>query len=252
MSTVRPIAAVFVSTLLLGACAKKGSEAETTSPEPMASSGETTVVAEPAPPPLAPEPEPAIAQPTEPVAAPAPLTDAQITAVLQAVDTAEVEQAKIAQKKGKDKRVKQYAQQMVQHHTKSKQKGTTLAKKEQIQPEQSPVATQLTDKATQLTESLKNADPTTFDALYIEGQAQQHQEVLDLVNAQLIPSAQSNELKSLLAEMRTMVEKHVTEARTLHAAITNSGTSGASGDPATGGAGGTSSTTDVGGSTRTP
>jgi putative membrane protein len=222
MISSRPLAALFMSSLLFGACAKKGSSPEsempTPAPAPMSASTETVVVAEPTPPPPV-EPAP----PVEEAPAPAPLTDAQIAKILQAVDTGEIDQAKVAQKKSKDARVKKFAQHMIQQHTKSKQKGMALTKKAKITPEDSPVATELTGKANAQLEALKGADAATFDTLYISGQAQQHQEVLDLVNAQLIPSATDNDLKSHLAETRTMVETHVTQAKEIQDALATAG-----------------------------
>jgi putative membrane protein len=243
MPTIRPLAAVVVSSLMFTACSKGGSSPESeTAADTMTSSPETTVVAEPVPPPPPPsEPAPVAAAPVEDTPPPAPLTDAQITKILEAVDTGEIEQAKIAQKKAKHPRVKKFAQQMIQHHTKAKQKGTTLAKKAQITPEDSAVAAQLTGKATAQLDALKTAEGGEFDALYMQGQATQHQEVLDLVNAQLMPAATNDALKSHLAETRTMVEGHIAQANEIQQALatTTSGAAGAAGPTSTTGSTGT-------------
>jgi len=209
MSTSKPLIAAVISSLLLGACSKKGAapESEMAPTPPPVSASETTVVAEPAPPPV--EDAPAVA----------PLTDPQIVKVLEAVDSAEIEQAKIAQKKSKNPKVKKFAQQMIQHHTKSKQKGTQLARKAKLTPEDSVVATTLTGAATQQLEQLKGADAASIDALYIEGQVQQHQQVNDLISAQLIPAASNDQLKTMLADVRTMVEGHITQAKEIQAGI---------------------------------
>lgn len=214
MSTSTPLAAVVISSLLLGAaCAKHGStpESETAATQPATT---TVVVAEPAPPPPA-EPVAEAPPPPPEVPAPAPLTDAQIAKILATVDTAEIDQAKIAQKKSKNAGIKKYAAHMIQAHTKAKQKGTTLTKKAKLTPEDSDVATELSGKTTATLESLKTADAASFDALYIGAQATQHEEVLSLVDARLLPSATHEDLKGFLGETRTMVETHATEAKTL-------------------------------------
>jgi putative membrane protein len=213
MSTSRPLAAVVISSLLLGAaCAKQGS---TPASETAAAPATTTiVVAEPAPP--APVEPIAEAPPPPPEApAPAPLTDAQIAKILAAVDTAEIDQAKIAQKKSKNAGVKKFAAHLIQAHTKAKQKGTTLTKKAKLTPEDSDVSTELTGKTSATLESLKTADAASFDALYVSAQATQHEEVLNLVDSRLLPSVTHEDLKGFLGETRTMVESHVTEAKTL-------------------------------------
>jgi putative membrane protein len=217
MSTSTPLAAVVFSSLLLGACAKHGSTPES---ETAAAAPTTTVVAEPIAP-MSPEPvaETPAPPPVEEAPAVEPLNDAQIAKILETVDTAEIEQAKLAQKKSKNPGVKKFAAHMIQQHTKSKQKGGALAKKAKITPADSSVSTELSGKATALTESLKTADASAIDALYIEGQATQHQEVLTLVDSRLLPSATHEDLKSLLTEVRTMVETHVGEAKTLQESL---------------------------------
>jgi putative membrane protein len=211
MSTSSPFAAVVITSLLLGACAKQGSTPASemaVAPPPTT----TTVVAEPVPPPMA---EPVAEAPPPEPPAPAPLNDAQIAKILATVDTAEIDQAKLAQKKSKNAGVKKFAAHMIQAHTKAKQKGTTLAKKAKLTPEDSEVSTELTGKTSATLESLKTADAASFDALYIGAQATQHEEVLNLVDSRLLPSVTHEELKGLLGETRTMVETHVTEAKTL-------------------------------------
>jgi putative membrane protein len=214
MSTSTPLAAVVISSLLLGAaCAKHGStpESEMASAPPPTT---TTVVAEPAPPPAV-EPVAEALLPAPEAPAPAPLTDAQIAKILATVDSAEIEQAKIAQKKSKNASVKKFAAHMIQAHTKAKQKGTTLTKKAKLTPEDSDISTDLTGKTTATLESLKTADAASFDALYIGAQATQHEEVLNLVDSRLLPSVTQEDLKGFLGETRTMVETHVTEAKTI-------------------------------------
>ncbi|MDB4991508.1 MAG: uncharacterized protein JWN04_6686 [Myxococcaceae bacterium] len=218
----KPLVAIFVSSivssLMFGACAKKGPEPETAATQPMNPPSTTVVVAEPAPPP--PEPAPLPPPPPPPEPTPAPLSDAQIVKVLESVDSAEIEQAKVAQKKSKNPQVKKFAAHMIQQHTKSKTKGAAMTKKAKLTPEESPVSTDLTSKGAQQLEALNAADPAMFDATYITAQVTQHEEVLTLINAQLEPGAQSPELKTMLGEVRTMVEMHVTEAKTIQSGLT--------------------------------
>jgi len=154
---------------------------------------------------------------------PAPLTDDQIAMITDKVNAGEVEQAKLAKEKAKDKRVRQYAQHMIQQHTKAKNKGDQLAKKEKLAPSESPVSTDLTSTASQALESLKTAEATSFDKTYIDSQIQQHQRVLDLLNSQLIPNATNMDLKAQLEEARSMVETHLAEAKELQMSLASGG-----------------------------
>ncbi len=205
----KPLVVVAVSSLLFGACAK-----QTPPPEapPALPPAVTTVVAEPTPP-----PPPPVAPPVEEPPPPAPLTDAQIAKVLDSVDSGEIAQAKVAQKKSKNPKVKKYAAHMIQAHTQSKNKATAWAKKAKITPEDSPEATQLADKGAQTLSALEGADAASFDAAYIAAQAQQHDEVLGLLDSRLAPSATDEQLKAFLAATRAMVATHATEAKALEA-----------------------------------
>lgn len=214
----KPLVAIAISSLIFGACAKKGPESETAAnlPPPPA---QTVVVAEPAPPPVEPAPMPAPPPVEAPAPVPATLTDAQIVHVLATVDTSEIEQAKLAQKKSKNPQVKKFAAHMIQQHTKGKTKGAAWAKKAKLTPEESPVSTELTTKSSAQLEALNAAEPALFDATYIGGQATAHQEVLTLINAQLEPNSQSPDLKAMLGEIKTMVEGHIVEANTIQQSL---------------------------------
>jgi putative membrane protein len=155
---------------------------------------------------------------SEPVA----LSDAQIVKVAETVDKGEIEQAKEAQKKSKNPQVKKLASHMIAQHTKSQKKGATLAKKAQLTPEDSPVASELSTKAEEALQTLKTAAPAELDKAYVDAQVKQHETVLELLNTRLIPSAVNADLKAQLEETRSMVEKHIEEARKIQQALTDS------------------------------
>ena len=229
MSNARMLSTSIVLSLALTACAKKG---ETPDPEnannasaaeesaPLARTSnpanwenspapEAFAVAPPAPAEATPAPAPAAA----------PLTDEQIVKITGTVDKGEIEQAKLAQKKAKNPRVKKFAAHMISQHSKSKKKGETLAKDNKLTVAESSVATDLEGKASEHLESLKNADAKDFDRTYTDAQVMQHQAVLDLLNSQLIPNASHPDLKAQLEEARGMVETHLVEAREIQTAL---------------------------------
>jgi putative membrane protein len=212
----KPLVVVAVSTLMLGACANKGPAPETAASVPPPPPP-TVVVAEPAPPP---PPEPMAPPVEEPSPAPEPLSDAQIAKVLETVDSGEIAQAKLAQKKSKNPEVKKFAAHMIQAHTKAKAKGAALVKKAKLTPEESPVSQELTAKGAETVANLESRDAASFDAAYVAAQAAQHEEVLSLLDGRLTPSATDEGLKSLLGETRTMVETHVNEAKALEVSVT--------------------------------
>jgi putative membrane protein len=235
MSNPKLLRALAIGSLALGACSKQGSAPE---PETSYSAAETTTTETSVYPTTASAPEQPVEsdiqptpiasgaeQPAAPAAAPSALTDAQILKVAETVDQGEIEQAKEAQKKAKNADVKKLASHMIQQHTKSKQKGASLAKKTQLKPEDSTVASDLSTAAEGTLQTLRACPPGELDRTYVDAQIKQHEGVLELLNTRLIPSASNAELKAQLEETRGMVERHIEEARKIQQALsdTNAG-----------------------------
>jgi putative membrane protein len=242
MANSKLFCAVVVGSISLIACSKQGATQE---PENAytASNEATPSQTELAPDPLAAAPstadpalEPAPVGATGPAgtapasaavtpASAAPLTDGQILKVAEAVDKGEIDQAKEVQKKARNPQVKKLATELLQHHTKSKQKGQTLGKKAQLTPEDSPILTELSAKAEENLQTIKSApDAKLAEQAYVDGQIRQHENVLELLNTRLIPSAMNADLKAQLEEVRKMVETHIEDARRVQQAITDTAT----------------------------
>jgi putative membrane protein len=162
-------------------------------------------------------PTPSTAERAEMPAQPAtsPLDDNQIVRVVSTVDSGEIEQGQLAQQKASDVRVKKFAQQMIDQHSKSKQKNLTLIKQQQLLPSNSSVANDLTDNGSRVLDSLNRVEGPDFDKTYIDAQVDQHQAVLDLLNSRLIPDATNAELRSQLEQTKKMVEQHLQHAKSI-------------------------------------
>jgi len=154
----------------------------------------------------------------------APLKDEEIVDITASVDSAEIEQGKLAKSKAKNPQVKKFATHMVTQHTQAKQKGAKLAKSAKLTPEQGELSKQLQSKAETTLESLKAADAPGFDSAYMQAQVQQHQEVLDLLDRQLIPNAKNDDLKAQLKATREMVQQHLTQGQEIQQSLTAAAT----------------------------
>ena len=188
---------------------------------------EAPVAPEPPPATPAPEPAPAPAPEPAPAASPAPapppappaLTDEQIFAVTAAADTGEVDQAKLAQTKAKDAKVKKFAAMMVQHHGEAKKKNEALAKKLKITAAESDTSKALVAESQKLIESWKELKGPDFDKAYIDAQVKEHQTVLDTIDKQILPNAKNAELKAAVEAFRPKVEAHLKEATEIQKAL---------------------------------
>lgn len=157
------------------------------------------------------------APPAEP--APEKLSDEQIAMFTTNANTAEIDQAKLAQKKAKNAKVKKFAAMMIADHTKAKNKGDALVKKLKITPAESATASMVKTDSDRAIESLKNAAAGDFDKAYIEGQIEAHKKVLEAFDKQVLPNVQNADLKKDLEEFKPKIEAHLKEAQDIQAAL---------------------------------
>jgi len=143
------------------------------------------------------------------------LTESQIAKVTELVNTAEVEQAKLAQRKAKASAVKQFADMMIKHHEQARREQAKIAQRLKLTPADSPTADRVKADADSQLAKLKDSDPAGFDAAYITSQIDGHQQALDLLDTQLIPSAKTPEVVDALRTARALVEQHLRDARNL-------------------------------------
>jgi putative membrane protein len=155
--------------------------------------------------------------PPEPPPAKEALSEAQIAKITELVNTAEVDQGRVAQRKAKAPAVKKFAEMMIKHHTDGKQEQAKLFKKLNLTPAESATASALKADGDSTLKTLNDADAASFDAAYIRSQVDGHQKALDALDAQLLPAAKTPELADGLRKMRATVEAHLAEARKLQA-----------------------------------
>jgi putative membrane protein len=146
-----------------------------------------------------------------PEAKPEALSDAQIAAITEAANSAEIAQAKVAQAKSKDAAVKTFAAMMITHHGEAKQKQAKL----KLKTEESGLSTALQADAGATLNALNSESGKAFDKTYIAAQISGHQKVLDTINDKLLPNVKDERLKAYLEELRPTVEQHLARAKQL-------------------------------------
>ena len=219
---------LLASVLALGITAC-GGEPEPKAPETPAT---PPPVENPAPPA---NPEPAASAAPAPTAEPTPppappLTDEQIVAITWAANAGEVDQAKVAQKQGKDAKVKKFAATMIAHHGEANTKQKKLTDKAKITPADSDMSKQLAGDSQKLIDSWKDLKGPDFDKAYMDAQVKEHQAVLDALDQKALPAVKNADLKTLLTEVRGKVEAHLKEAKDIQAALAAAPAPAAGGD----------------------
>lgn len=221
--------ACFGSFTALGAAASQvsgcASDQKSTASAEQARDGEALSPA-PAPPPPSDatttetHPAPAASGDAAPSASPeAPakeaLNEAQIAKVSEVVNTAEVEQAKVALSKAKAPGVKRFAEKMIKHHGDALKAQAKLVKNLKIEAADSATATALKANGDEVLAKLKSSEAASFDAAYVDSQIEAHEKVLVLLDTQLIPGAKTPDVLNALRMARGAVEQHLNEARAL-------------------------------------
>jgi putative membrane protein len=155
----------------------------------------------------------------------APLNDQQIAKITDGVNSAEIAQAQLAQKKSKNREVLQFAAMMIQHHGQAKKDQALL----KIVPQDSPLAQQLETASETTLASLKEKTGADFDRVYFDAQVEGHQKALDTLKRDLEPAAQDPALRSYLQKLEPRVVAHLSQAQSAQQSLQSSnGSSGSS------------------------
>jgi putative membrane protein len=147
---------------------------------------------------------------TDTAAASAPLTDANIVALLDEANKADSAAGAIAVTKATSKEVKDFARLMMSEHHALREAGQQLAKKLNVTP-----APPANDPVKPLAENETKALESTpkgpeFDRVYIEQEIAAHQAVLDL--AENAHGQAQNQLKALIEQAKPVIQKHLDQA----------------------------------------
>ena len=104
---------------------------------------------------------------------------------------------------------------MAKHHGEALREQAKIVKRLRINSEDSATSAKLKTDAETTLATLKKADAAGFDAAYITSQIDGHQKALDLLDAQLIPSAKTPEVSDALRQARAIVAQHLSDAKAL-------------------------------------
>ena len=125
-------------------------------------------------------------------------TDPQIAHIAYTAGQLDIEAAKQALKKSKNKEVRAFANDMVRDHTAVNKQALALVKKLKVTPEDNDTSRALTKQAAAKREELAKLKERVFGKAYVDNEVAYHKTVNNTLESTLIPSANNAELKSLL------------------------------------------------------
>ncbi len=149
-------------------------------------------------------------------------TDPQIVGIVEAADQIDIDYAKLALSKAKNKQVKDFAQQMITDHSAVQKAVFDLAAKLNVTPADSETSNSLKTQAEQITQKLRGLKGKEFEKAYVDNEVAYHEAVINATKTVLIPNAQNAELKSALQGAEPLFEGHLQHAQHVQSAIESS------------------------------
>ena len=147
--------------------------------------------------------------------APAKPTDPQIAHIAYTAGQLDIEAAKQALDKSKNKDVRAFAEEMVRDHTAVNDQALALVKKLNVTPEDNPTSQALTKQAEATHQKLASLSGEQFDKAYVDNEVTFHKAVNSALSTTLIPNAQNADLKSLLQTGLKLFQEHQQHAEHL-------------------------------------
>jgi putative membrane protein len=147
------------------------------------------------------------------------VTDPQIAAIVVAANSVDIEAGKLAQSKTKNKQVREFADSMVRDHTAVNNAAVALVTKLGVTPEENDTSRGLTASGEQTRARLSGLSGKAFDREYIANEVAYHKLVIDALDKTLIPSAQNEELKATLINVRPSFIAHLRHAEHLQESL---------------------------------
>ena len=146
-------------------------------------------------------------------------TDPQIAHIAYTADQLDIEAAKQALEKSKNKDVRAFAEDMVRDHTAVNKQALDLVKKLKVTPENNDTSKALTKQAADKRAELAKLSGAAFDKAYITNEVAYHKTVNSTLENTLIPSASNGELKNLLQTGLKIFQGHEQHAEHVAAEV---------------------------------
>ncbi|MEO6982281.1 MAG: DUF4142 domain-containing protein [Edaphobacter sp.] len=142
-------------------------------------------------------------------------TDPQIVGIVVTANKIDIDYAKLAVSKTKNKEVRTFADQMVRDHSALQKSVFALGAKLHVTPADSSTEASLKSESKESTAKLKALSGKAFDKAYIDNEIAFHKQVIDATNSVLIPNAKNAELKGALENAVPLFQGHLEHAQNI-------------------------------------
>lgn len=149
----------------------------------------------------------------------APITDANIAAVVVAANNADISYAQLAMSKSQNEKVRGFAQTMISDHTGVNKAAVELVTRLGVTPVDNGTSREIRDNASEKVARWAMLSGMAFDSTYIANEVEYHKMVIGAMDAVLIPGATNAELKATLVGVRPAFVAHLALAQEIKASM---------------------------------
>ncbi len=151
------------------------------------------------------------------------MSDANLTAMLKAINDHEVREGKMAEKKTKSPAVKKFARMMIREHGQNNKEISSISKRIGLQPSANEDVTALKDQAKSDAQALESQTGAEFDKAYVDQMVKGHQDALQKLDQAIAGNqGRNSELSTFLTKTRQAVSRHLEMAQRLQNEVSGS------------------------------
>ncbi len=146
------------------------------------------------------------------------VTDANIVAIFDAANTADIETGSLAARQGADPRVRDLGKLFVDAHTSVRQQGRDLARQLKVTPVP-PAGDKSQGEHEAAMKRLQGLKGAAFDKAWLDHEIAYHQAVIDAVTTTLLPATTNADLKAFEEKVAPAFVGHLQMAKELRAKL---------------------------------
>jgi putative membrane protein len=141
--------------------------------------------------------------------------DAQITTTTLIYSEGKAEQGRIALQRASSPQVRQFAQQLVQHHQRQVEDTRDLMEQRNMPRDMTPSSTAVHERISMQNNRLRDLEGMSFDRQFLDYQIELHEGALTSIEEDFLRDVQDPQLRAMLTSERDTVREHLQDARAL-------------------------------------
>lgn len=148
-----------------------------------------------------------------------PLADANIAAMVLALNNTDISYARLVPSRAQRADVKEFATRMLTDHTGVNALLTELLTKLDLTPEDNNASLDMRDESANKRDMMRDLSGYSFDSTYIENEVSYHRNFLWSIDNLMLRRARNADLKGLLTSVRPAVAAHLAHAEQVRANV---------------------------------